>query len=153
MKRKEVARPTRAEMFNKWRDKSREWLMDTLYKERCAGWRERQYARINIDTSATDEVLSAAEELGLPVQRLEITFLDHPCERCECNDGDSEACYGCAWKEPYILTESFYDYAISHGVMNAITKALKKEKYKVVKVVDLKTGRVVYEGEAENEDE
>lgn len=98
------------------------------------------------------------QDVGIRPTKLRITYQVDDCPNCEyahTDDGYTWECndfpdVGCPQKT-IVETESFYDYSISDDGMSGITAGFGSEEYDVLKVVDERTGEVIYERKKENE--
>ena len=156
---------TKAEKIEQWKEKGIDWLCSQLWNARtqCHNARietrhaEANYRSARAEISAAREVLQINENLarvleqnGIRPTRLRLTYTScgADIDTYDCCDGDCDIC------RAYIKgtgTYSFYDYDISEGkyqsavTITGITAKFKQLNLNVLKVVDERTGEVIYQ--------
>lgn len=154
---------TKAEKIEQWKEKGVDWLCTQLWNARtqCHNARiETQHAEANYrsaraEISAAREVTRINENLakvleqnGIRPTRLRLTYMSCGAETHDYCDGD---CDGCRDYIKSTGTYSYYDYDISEGkyqsavIISGITAEFKRLNLDVLKVVDERTGEVIYQ--------
>lgn len=163
------------EKKEEWMNKSKEWLVSRLAEARRNLYQKdqrekaRKYMayRSTIDCSiletANANMAKILEANGIKPKTLEVTYLYRDCDECNysytqngkewyCDYGFCEKCHF----SKCIETISFYSYSIDadNGFMQGIISSFKsldtEDWLEVERVVDLETGRIIYQKENDN---
>jgi len=174
-KQKKVSGKTLDDYFKVYAEKSPEWLIKQLFEERyrvheakerveqLAHECYRRDARYDEDKLLREANARLGEVLqmnGIRPKRLEITYRETYCRPqsefadFECFEHDCDICNELITGD-FIETFSVYDYEISDtGILEAIDYKMQGVEREAIKVVDVETGRIIYQRlEANNEDD
>ena len=144
--------------------KGAEWCAKRLYevKAELEETRERLMREQNTNSrylmnknieQANNNLASVLEEMGVRPTRLRVYYLRKPCEDCEDIDREWwEDCQTCDLRSDYVETTSWYTYQIKDGLIAGILSNFEDGEFDCYKIVNEKTGEVLYESE-ESEDE
>lgn len=160
----------RKQKLEEWVGKGAEWCATQLWQTRRnlekARRRETEarhekwklQAQSDIDyhalTRANATMANVLRENGIRPTKLRITYVDADCENCEYYDRDEERCTdefgGCdddyLYKKQICTTSiSFYTYLISGDRLDGITAQFEDKHYSLIKVVDERSGDVLFE--------
>ena len=96
-----------------------------------------------------NNLMTVLKEYGLVISRLRVEYITEDCDNCPFYCGEqccSEGHYDdeCAWKRMTRVC-SFYFYEIDNDLLEGISAELEEESYKLIRVVDERTGHVLYE--------
>lgn len=96
-----------------------------------------------------NNLMTVLKEYGAVISRLRVEYITEDCDNCPCYCGEqccSEGYYDdeCAWKKMTRVC-SFYVYEIDDDILEGISAELEKESYKLIRVVDERTGHVLFE--------
>ena len=153
------------EIIEQWTNKGAEYCANRLWQCRNELKKERERRRLYFKEAhvftakhalvedvmkANQNLKTALEENGITPVKLRLYYLfrehDEDCEEC-C----FEFCDVCAEKEEveYIESLAFYTYKISDGFIHGIVSNLSERFIDCYKIVDDRTGEVIYEMEQE----
>lgn len=165
-KQKKVSGKTLEDYFKVYADKSPEWLIKQLFVARCRAHeaknrvdkllhefyrRESRYDEDKLLREANARLADVLQLNGIRPKKLEITYRETYCRQLSvyseyiCEESECDICDECV-TGTFIESFSVYDYAISdEGVLNAIDYKMQGVEREVIKVVDVETGRVIYQ--------
>lgn len=165
-KQKKVSGKTLEDYFKAYAEKSPEWLIKQLFEaryklheanenyERAVHEAYRHDARYDEDKLLREANARLADVLqlnGIRPKRLEITYRETYCRQLSvyseyiCEESACDICDECV-TGTFIESFSVYDYAISdEGVLEAIDYKMQGVEREVIKVVDVETGRIIYQ--------
>lgn len=163
---------SKKEQIAEWIARGPEWLAGKLYEEklltkRLAKRRYRSrptyYEEVAALEKANETMAQVLEDNGIRPTHLTVQFIEADCENCEFkgDEDDDEPNYDCYYTRidgecPYrkdVISRGFYSYVVSDGLFEGITSIFTKERFEAVKVINDRTGEVVYEFSQNKRDE
>ena len=165
---------TRSEVMPEWEAKGTKWLAEQLWSAKKATERAkenaRSYERAYHKELAKDREVYALRDAnrlmatvlrdnGIKPTRLRVTYIDCDCLNCPGYGGEDGEwdCLGCGetyngetirqTEAKFIESIGFYTYRIRGNEMEGINAVFEKKEYEVIKVVDEKTGEVIYQND------
>lgn len=173
---KENKAVTRKDKLAEWEARGARWCAEQLWnaKKRIEDIKEEK--RLGIEHRIDDDIKAwnydvvkkanytlkcVLEEAGIFPTKLTLFYRGTYCEKCPSNSengGDEDSCGYCNTETmpPVIIvkTLSFYTYKITDGDIEGITTNFEDgvSRYECFKIVNEKTGEVLYEASEEEED-
>lgn len=162
------------EKIAEWKAKGIDWLANQLWLQRNRHLEmnqnlntvERELRQVKSENEITQTVkqqnrnlAKILEENGIRPAQLRITYQEKDCKGCKFGSDLGSGEYDCysdfqdyeyCPKKKIVETVSFYTYKIDNDVICGILNTFDgRGEYDVLKVVDCKTGEVIWEREAE----
>ena len=157
----------RNRQIEEWTSKGAEWCATQLWNAKKMAQKAKKEAfdcKKELHTLKIQEGLFRAlkaenehlkdviEFNGIRPTKMTLYYLVPDCGNC---DGDEENYYYCDGCDPdyqnIVVSESWYTYGITDGLISGITSSFDRDKYECYKIVNERTGEVVYQQEDSNE--
>lgn len=129
------------------------WCAERLYSFRsgraydamCAQIKKKYEERLQVVMMANENLAHILSENGVRPSLLRVHYIDRPCESC------MDECYWneCTKGADVVETLLFYNYRIESGTLEGVDADFISRQLACTKVVDERTGEVLYEEKEE----